>query len=121
MCWIYSLLNSKLLLPVTGAYVHAYRQRNNTYGQTVIRSIYDTRWLEHSHSPIHRYKRRPTGTRFMAPLNGILSDMAQYTATYMATAMSDRIPFNGAMKRVPVGRRLYRWIGEWECSSHLVS
>ena len=46
---------------VTGASMHAPRQRNITYVQTVRRSIYDTRRPEHPHSTIWKYKRRPQG------------------------------------------------------------
>ena len=57
---------------VTGASVHVPRQRNSTYVQTVIRSIYETRRPEHPHLPIHRYKWRPPETPFTALLHGIL-------------------------------------------------
>ena len=46
---------------VTGASVHAPRQRNIKYVQTFRRSIHDTRQPEHPHLPILRYERRPQG------------------------------------------------------------
>ena len=46
---------------VTGAYVHALRQRNSMYVQTVRRSIDDIRRPEHPKAPIRRYKRHPQG------------------------------------------------------------
>ena len=46
---------------VTGASVHAPRQRNNTYVQTVIRYIYKTRQPEQPHPQIRRYERRSQG------------------------------------------------------------
>ena len=43
------------------ASVHAPRQRNGMYVQTVRWSIYETRRPEHPHSPIRRYERLPQG------------------------------------------------------------
>ena len=47
---------------VEGASFCAPRQSNSLYGQTFRKSIYDTRWPEHPHLPIRRYKQRPQGS-----------------------------------------------------------
>ena len=53
--------NGKNKVSVTGAFVHAPRQRNSTYVHTVRWSIYKTRRPDHPHSPIRQYERRPQG------------------------------------------------------------
>ena len=73
MCCV--LLNLKIAsktMCVTGASVHAPRQRNSTYVQTVRWYIYKTRRPEHTPLPIHWYKKRPQGPPATAPLHGIL-------------------------------------------------
>ena len=51
-----------------GASLHATIQRIRTYIQKFRRSIYNTRWPEHPHSPIHRYKRHPQGPHLHVPV-----------------------------------------------------
>ena len=54
---------------VTGEYVHVLRHRNGTYVNMVRWYIYETRCTGHPHSPIRRYKQRPQGPTFSAPLH----------------------------------------------------
>ena len=54
--WSLLIHSSTLWKSVTGASVHAPRQRNNMYVQTVRRYIYKTGRLEHPQSPIRQYK-----------------------------------------------------------------
>ena len=51
-----------LIQYVTGASVHAPRQSNSRYVQTVRQYIYKTRGPEHPYSPIRQCKQRPQGT-----------------------------------------------------------
>ena len=53
---------------VMGASVHEPRQRNSSYGQTVIWSIYKTRWPKHPHYPINMGTINPRYQLFMEPL-----------------------------------------------------
>ena len=46
---------------VTRAYVHAPRERNSPYGNTVRNSLYKTRWPKYPRLKIHCYKLRPQG------------------------------------------------------------
>ena len=62
----------KKLWVVTGASVHAPRQKNSTYVHAVRRYIYKNRWPEHPHLPIRRYEWRPQGYPLTAPLHEIL-------------------------------------------------
>ena len=63
---------SHILCFVTGASVHAPRQSNSAYIQTVRRYINQTRRPEHPHSPTLRYKQRPQVPPFSDLLHGIL-------------------------------------------------
>ena len=51
---------------VTGYSFHAPIQSNSPYVQTMSQSIYETRRLKHTHSPIFKYKRHPPKTPLWA-------------------------------------------------------
>ena len=84
-----SALDSRVVMVAS---VHAPRQRNSTYVQTIRRSIYWTRQLEHPHWPIRQYLRLPqrppprtcyTETYLETTL---LYATSIYTSTYMSTS-----------------------------------
>ena len=72
-----------------GVSVHVPRQRNITYGQTLIWSIYNTRWPKHPHLPILWYKWLPHGpalwTHYMESWIG--TDWTYTTSTSMSTVL----------------------------------
>ena len=79
---------------VTGASIHAPRQRNSTYVQTVRQSIYETKWPYHPHSPIRQYWQLPQGPplwpRYMesCPFHKHATSTTTYTSKSMAPCIS---------------------------------
>ena len=75
---------------VTGSSFCAPIQRNSNYLQIFRRSLYNTIWPKHSHSPIRRYRRHPPGTRFAALLQLSVTRVT-CTKTYMKTHIQTTI------------------------------
>ena len=84
------------VLHVTGLSVHAPRQRNSTYIQTVRRSIYETRRPEHTHLPIRRYEQRPQGIPSRPRYMESCPDTDLLYATYMSTSTATWVKFTTA-------------------------
>ena len=51
-----------------GAYIHGPIQQNSPYRYIAMRSIYETRWNEHPHFPIHLITETPRKLCFLDPL-----------------------------------------------------
>ena len=78
------------------------RQRNSPYGQTIRRSIYDTRWPAHLPSKIRRYKRFPQGPTslswyikpctYMGQIYVYSPGISDYVTIAMSTPVLIKIP-----------------------------
>ena len=67
--------------------IHAPRQRNISYGNTIRRSIYETRWTKYPHSQIRRYKQQPEGPTHQPLHIKSCPDMAQICAKSTSTSI----------------------------------
>ena len=96
---------------VTGVSIHAPRQGNSTYIQTVRWSIYDTIRPEHPHSPICCYKQRaqgpPSWPRYMesCPDTALIYATATSTTPFISSAVTSTAS-NAPLRQDTAHRRI---------------